>query len=211
MRTTAPPISSSIPAPSASRQRGSDQGGDPGSEAAAVIGPSGAVRVMVATRPSEPRWRERRCGRPRHRSRVRSRRRPPLARATASVTPMTFVPATTPAASALPSVPSPMRSPERAADGAAGTKVIGVGSCAASRARRASRRQPNTCWGVTPWRRAMLVSGLEHRCEPRRLEVITGGSGRRVWSADAKAAILGSPRGSLPWHPPTKPAARCRP
>ncbi len=31
---------------------------------------------------------------------------------------MTFVPATTPAASALPSVPSPMRSPERAADGA---------------------------------------------------------------------------------------------
>lgn len=34
------------------------------------------------------------------------------------------------------------------------------------------------------------MSGLEHRCEPRRLEVITGGSGRRVWSADAKAAIL---------------------
>jgi transposase len=34
------------------------------------------------------------------------------------------------------------------------------------------------------------VSGLEHRFEPRRLEVITGGGGRRVWSADAKAAIL---------------------
>jgi transposase-like protein len=34
------------------------------------------------------------------------------------------------------------------------------------------------------------VSELEHRFEPRRLEVITGGSGRRVWSADAEAAIL---------------------
>ncbi|MBE7202424.1 MAG: transposase [Parafilimonas terrae] len=34
------------------------------------------------------------------------------------------------------------------------------------------------------------MSGLEHRFEPRRLELITGGSGRRVWSADAKAAIL---------------------
>jgi len=34
------------------------------------------------------------------------------------------------------------------------------------------------------------MSGLEHRFEPRRLEVITGGGGRRVWSADAKAAII---------------------
>ncbi len=34
------------------------------------------------------------------------------------------------------------------------------------------------------------MSGLDHRFEPRRLEVITGGSGQRVWSADAKAAIL---------------------
>lgn len=38
--------------------------------------------------------------------------------ATQDPTPMTFVPATTPVASALPSVPSPMQSPERAADGA---------------------------------------------------------------------------------------------
>jgi transposase len=34
------------------------------------------------------------------------------------------------------------------------------------------------------------VSGLERRFEPRRLELITGAAGRRVWSADAKAAIL---------------------
>ena len=35
-----------------------------------------------------------------------------------------------------------------------------------------------------------LVSGLERRFEPRRLEVINGAVGRRVWSADAKAAVL---------------------
>ena len=35
-----------------------------------------------------------------------------------------------------------------------------------------------------------LVSGLERRFEPRRLEVINGAGGRRVWSADAKAAVL---------------------
>jgi transposase len=34
------------------------------------------------------------------------------------------------------------------------------------------------------------VSGLERRFEPRRLEVINGAGGRRVWSTDAKAAIL---------------------
>lgn len=34
------------------------------------------------------------------------------------------------------------------------------------------------------------MSGLERRFEPRRLEVINGAAGRRVWSADARAAIL---------------------
>lgn len=34
------------------------------------------------------------------------------------------------------------------------------------------------------------MSGLERRFEPRRLEVINGAGGRRVWSADAKAAVL---------------------
>jgi hypothetical protein len=34
-----------------------------------------------------------------------------------------------------------------------------------------------------------LVSGLERRFEPRRLEVINGAGGRRDWSADAKAAV----------------------
>lgn len=34
------------------------------------------------------------------------------------------------------------------------------------------------------------MSGLERTFEPRRLEVINGAGGRRVWSADARAAIL---------------------
>ena len=34
------------------------------------------------------------------------------------------------------------------------------------------------------------MSGLERRFEPRRLEVINGAGGRRVWSADAKATVL---------------------
>ena len=34
------------------------------------------------------------------------------------------------------------------------------------------------------------MSGLERRFEPRRLEVINDARGRRVWSADAKAAVL---------------------
>lgn len=68
-----------------------------------------------------------------------------------------------PISSSIPA-PSAARSGDRIGDGTdgradaagvvAGTKAIGVVSCAASRARRASRRQPNTCWGVTPWRRA---------------------------------------------------------
>lgn len=40
----------------------------------------------------------------------------------------------------------------------AGTKLIAVGTCAASSARRASRRQPKTCCGVSPWRRATTVT-----------------------------------------------------
>ena len=34
------------------------------------------------------------------------------------------------------------------------------------------------------------MSGFERRFEPRRLEVINSAGGRRVWSADAKAAVL---------------------
>lgn len=34
------------------------------------------------------------------------------------------------------------------------------------------------------------MSGLERTFEPRRLEVINGAGGRRVWSPDARAAIL---------------------
>lgn len=34
------------------------------------------------------------------------------------------------------------------------------------------------------------MSRLERRFEPRRVEIITGAGGRRVWSADVKAAIL---------------------
>ena len=34
------------------------------------------------------------------------------------------------------------------------------------------------------------MSGFERRFEPRRLELINGAGGRRVWSADAKAAVL---------------------
>lgn len=34
------------------------------------------------------------------------------------------------------------------------------------------------------------MSGLERTFEPRRIEVVTGAGGRRVWSADARAAIL---------------------
>uniref|UniRef100_UPI0035226345 transposase n=1 Tax=Methylobacterium sp. NEAU 140 TaxID=3064945 RepID=UPI0035226345 len=34
------------------------------------------------------------------------------------------------------------------------------------------------------------MSGLERRFEPRRLELVNGAGGRRIWSADAKAAVL---------------------
>ncbi|MFD0937273.1 transposase [Methylobacterium trifolii] len=34
------------------------------------------------------------------------------------------------------------------------------------------------------------MSGFGRRFEPRRLELINGAGGRRVWSADAKAAVL---------------------
>jgi transposase len=43
---------------------------------------------------------------------------------------------------------------------------------------------------IALWSGDQLVCGLERRFEPRRLEVINGAGGRRVWSADAKAAVL---------------------